>query len=119
MARYVDGFVIPIAKKDLNAYRRLARSGARMWKKHGAVAYAECAAEDLKTRWGTSFKKLCQLKRGETVVFSWIVYKSKADRKKVNEAVMKDPAMKKMMEKAMPFDAKRMSYGGFSVIVEF
>jgi uncharacterized protein YbaA (DUF1428 family) len=119
MARYVDGFVIPIPKKNMPAYRRMARESASIWKKCGAVEYKECAGEDLRNRWGVTFKKLCRLKPGETVVFSWIVYKSKADRKKVNAAVMKDPRIKKMMTKAMPFDVKRMTYGGFSVIVEF
>ncbi len=118
MARYVDGFVIPLSKKNLAAYRRVAREGARIWKKHGALDFKECAADNLNFRWGTSFRKLCRLKPGETVVFSWIVYKSKADRKKVLAAVNKDPRTQKMMTKEMPFDMKRMSCGGFSVVAD-
>ena len=118
MARYVDGFVIPIPKKNLAAYRRMARAGAKIWKDHGAVEYRECVGDDLKNKWGVPFGKLAKVKPGETVVFSWIVFKSKADRKKVNAAVMKDPRVRKMMTESPPFDMKRMAYGGFIVLVD-
>ena len=117
MARYVDGFVIPLPKKKLAAYRRVAQKAAKIWREHGALEYFETVGEELKPRWG--FPKLAKLRRGETIVFSWIVYKSKADRNRVNASVMKDPRMKPMMEPAaMPFDMKRMAMGGFEVIVE-
>jgi uncharacterized protein YbaA (DUF1428 family) len=117
MARYVDGFVIPLPKKKLAAYRRIAQKAGKIWREHGALEYFETVGEELKPRWG--FPKLAKLRRGETVVFSWIVYKSKADRNRVNAKVMKDPRMKPMMDPAaMPFDMKRMAMGGFEVIVE-
>jgi uncharacterized protein YbaA (DUF1428 family) len=117
MARYVDGFVIPLPKKKLAAYRRVAQKAGKIWREHGALEYFETVGEELKPRWG--FPKLAKLRRGETVVFSWIVYKSKADRNRVNAKVMKDPRMKPMMDPgAMPFDMKRMAMGGFKVIVE-
>ena len=118
MARYVDGFIIPIPRKNLASYRRMARAAGRIWKELGAIEYRECAGDDLKNKWGVSFTKLAKVKPGETVVFSWIVYKSKADRKKVNAAVMKDPRIRRMMTKAAPFDMKRMAYGGFNVLVD-
>src|SRR5262245_58965266 len=114
---YVDGFVIPVPKKSLAAYRRLAKVGARIWKKHGALEYYECSGDDLAVKWGQGFRRLARLKPSETVVFSWIVYRSKADRKRVNDRVMKDPAMNDpQMQKSMPFDLKRMAYGGFKVL---
>jgi uncharacterized protein YbaA (DUF1428 family) len=117
MARYVDGFVIPLPKKKLAAYRRVAQKAGKIWREHGALEYFETVGEELKPRWG--FPKLAKLRRGETVVFSWIVYKSKADRNRVNAKVMNDPRMKPMMDPAaMPFDMKRMAMGGFEVIVE-
>lgn len=117
MARYVDGFVLPVATKNLAAYRRLARLGAKIWRENGALEYVETVGDDLKPKWG--FPKLVKPRRGETIVFSWIVYKSKADRDRVNAKAMKDPRMKPMMDpKAMPFDMKRMAMGGFEVIVE-
>jgi uncharacterized protein YbaA (DUF1428 family) len=117
MARYVDGFVIPLPKKKLAAYRRVAQKAGKIWREHGALEYFETVGEELKPRWG--FPKLAKLRREETIVFSWIVYKSKADRNRVNAKVMKDPRMKPMMDPAaMPFDMKRMAMGGFQVIVE-
>jgi uncharacterized protein YbaA (DUF1428 family) len=117
MARYVDGFVIPLPKKKLAAYRRVAQKAGKIWREHGALEYFETVGEELKPRW--SFPKLAKLRRGETIVFSWIVYKSKADRNRVNAKVMKDPRMKPMLDPAaMPFDMKRMAMGGFEVIVE-
>jgi uncharacterized protein YbaA (DUF1428 family) len=115
--RYVDGYVIPVPKKNLNAYRRMAEIGAKTWMKHGALDYKECVGEDLKTKWGTSFSQMMKLKPGETVVFSYIVFKSRAHRDCVNAQVMKE--MEKMSKtKEMPFDIKRMVYGGFRVMVD-
>lgn len=114
---YVDGYVLPVPKKNLNTYARMAKMGAKMWLKHGALDYKECVAEDLKTKWGMPFSKMMKLKPDETVVFSWIVFKSRAHRDRVNAKVMKE--MEKMGGmKEMPFDMKRMVYGGFKVIVE-
>ncbi len=115
--KYVDGFVVPFPKKNLAAYRRLAKVGARLWKKHGALEYFECLGDDLKVKFGMPFPRLARLKAGETVAFSYIVYKSRAHRDAVNARVMKDPALAKMPKK-MPFDPKRMAYGGFKVLVE-
>ena len=115
---YVDGFVVPVPKKKLQAYRRMARKGGKLWREHGALEFRECVADDVK--WGkrTSFPRSVKLKPGETVVFSWIVYKSRAHRDRVNAKVMKDKRLASMMDpKAMPFDAKRMIYGGFKVMV--
>ena len=114
---YVDGFLIPVPKKNLAAYRRMAKLGAKIWMKHGALEYRECVGDDLNVKWGLPFPKLLKLKPGQTAVFSWIVYKSKADRNRVNAAVMKDPLMAKA-PKVMPFDMKRMGFGGFKVLVE-
>lgn len=114
---YVDGFVIPIPKKNVAAYRRMARVGAKVWMKHGALEYRECVGEDFKTQCGMPFPKLLRLKRDQTVIFAWIVYASKADRTRVNKAVMEDPAMGEV-PKTMPFDLKRMVNGGFKVLVE-
>ena len=114
--RYVDGYVLPVPKKKLKEYVRLARVGERMWRKHGALDYKECVGDDLKTKWGTAFPKMMKLKPGETVVFSYIVFKSRAHRDRVNARVMKE--MEKMCEpKDMPFDVKRMVYGGFKGMV--
>ena len=114
---YVDGYVLPIPKKNLKAYARMARMGAKIWMKHGALDYKECVGEDLKTKWGMPFSRLMKLKPGETVVFSYIVFKSRAHRDRVNAKVMKE--MEQMGDmKEMPFDIKRMAYGGFKVLVE-
>jgi len=116
--RYVDGYVLPVPKKNLAAYRRMAKAGARLWKKHGALEYFECVGDDLNVKWGVlTFLRLVKPRRGETVVFSFIVYKSRAHRDRVNAMVMKDPMMSKM-PKTMPFDMKRMTMGGFKVLVE-
>ncbi len=115
--KYVDGFVIPIPKKNLPAYRRMARRGGELWKKHGALEYRECVAEDMRAPWSLPFPLLLNLKRGETVVLSWIVFKSRAHRDRVNAEVMKDPQAK-MEGTPMPFDMKRMAYGGFTTIVD-
>ena len=119
MARYVDGFVLPVPKKNLEAYRRMAQKAGRVWREHGAIEFRECAGDDLKVKMGVSFTRLVKSKPGETVMFSWIVYKSRAHRDRVNAKVMKDPRLAKMMDpKSTPFDVKRMAYGGFKVIVD-
>jgi uncharacterized protein YbaA (DUF1428 family) len=119
MAQYVDGFVIPIPKRNIDAYRRMARKAGKIWREHGALEYRECVAEDVKPGKLTSFPQSVKLKPDETMVFSWIVYKSRAQRDRINAKVMKDPRLKDMMDaKAMPFDGKRMVYGGFEVIVD-
>ena len=117
MARYVDGFVIPIQKRKLKAYVRMAKLGAKLWKEYGALDYYECVGDDLKTKWGMPFTRLAKLKRGETVVFSFIVYKSRQHRDRVNARVMKDPRVNTPEMKQMPFDMKRFAYGGFRVLV--
>ena len=115
---YVDGFIVPVPKKRLNAYRTMARKAAKVWREHGALDYRECVAEDVKVGKWTSFPRSVKLKPGETVVFAWITYKSRKHRDRVNTKVMKDPRLADMMDpKAMPFDAKRMIYGGFEVFV--
>jgi uncharacterized protein YbaA (DUF1428 family) len=119
MARYVDGFVLPVPKRNLDAYRRQARKAGKIWREHGALEYRECVADDVKVGKLTSFPQSVKRKRDETVVFSWIVFKSRAHRDRVNAKVMKDPRLADMMDpKAMPFDSKRMIYGGFSVLVD-
>jgi uncharacterized protein YbaA (DUF1428 family) len=119
MARYVDGFVLPVPKKNLQAYRRLAQLAGRVWREHGALAYVESAGDDVKPGKHTSFPQSVKLKPGETVFFSWIVYRSRAHRDRVNAKVMKDPRLAKMMNpKAMPFDGKRMFFGGFKTVVD-
>jgi uncharacterized protein YbaA (DUF1428 family) len=115
---YVDGFVLPVPKKKLAAYRRMAKAGAKVCREHGALEFRECAGDDLNIGMGVPFTKLTKTKPGETVVFSWIVYKSRADRDRVNKKVMKDPRMAKMMKGPMPFDMKRMAMGGFKMIVD-
>ena len=117
---YVDGFLIPIKKKNINAYRKMAKEGGRIWRKYGALDYKECVGDDLKNTFGLSFTKIAKLKPGETVVFSYIVCKSRKHRDAVNKKVMADPSMSpEMMEKmVMPFDVKRMGYGGFEVMVD-
>jgi uncharacterized protein YbaA (DUF1428 family) len=117
--KYVDGYVLPVPKKNLESYRRMARKAGRIWREHGAIDYCECAGEDLRAKWGVPFPKQLKAKPGETVVFSWIVFKSRADRDRVNAKVMKDPRLKELAgSEDMPFDCKRMVYGGFKTIVE-
>jgi uncharacterized protein YbaA (DUF1428 family) len=116
--RYVDGFVIPISKKKIPAYRRIATAAGKVWRDHGALDYFECVGDDLQAKWGVPFPRLARIKKGETVLFSFIVYKSRAHRDKVNAKVMKDPRISAMCEPdKMPFDAKRMSFGGFKSLV--
>ncbi len=117
--KYVDGYVLPVPKKNLAAYRRMALEAARVWREHGALEFRECVGDDLKTIKVKSFPSVVKPKRGETVVFSWIVYKSRAHRDKVNDKAMKDSRLVRMMKtKKMPFDSKRMAYGGFKVMVD-
>ena len=116
--RYVDGFVVPVPKKNMQAYRRMAQKAGKVWREHGALEYVECIADDVKPGKLTSFPQSVKSKRDETVVLAWIVYKSRADRDRINAAVMKDPRMANMDPKAMPFDAKRMFWGGFKTMVE-
>ena len=115
---YVDGFVLPIPKKNVDAYRRMARTAGRIWREHGALEYRECIADDVKVGKYTSFPRSVKLERGEVVWFSWIVFKSRRHRDAVNAKVMKDPRLADSMDpKKMPFDARRMIYGGFKVVV--
>lgn len=116
---YVDGFLIPVPKKNIAAYAKISRKAGRIWREHGALEYRECLGDDLVIHGAPLFPKLLKLKRGETVVFSWIVYKSRKHRDQVNAKVMKDPRLAGMMTPgAMPFDVKRMAYGGFKTIVD-
>jgi len=116
---YVDGFVVPVPTKNLPAYRRIAQLAAKVWKEHGAIEVCECVADDVKPGKWTSFPQSVKLKKGETVVFSWITYKSRAHRDSVHAKVMKDPRFADMMNpKNSPIDGKRMIYGGFKVLLE-
>jgi uncharacterized protein YbaA (DUF1428 family) len=116
---YVDGFVLPIPKKNQAAYRSIARKAGRIWREHGALEYRECMGEDVKPGKWTSFPQSVNLKAGEVVWFSWIVFKSRKHRDQVNARVMKDPRLAGSMDPSkMPFDGKRMVYGGFEVKVD-
>jgi uncharacterized protein YbaA (DUF1428 family) len=116
---YVDGFVLPVPKKKLQSYRRMAAKAGKIWREHGALEFKECAADDVKTGKLTSFPQSVMLKRSETVVFSYIVYKSRAHRDRVMAKVMKDPRLAGMMNaKDIPFDGQRMIWGGFRTIVD-
>jgi uncharacterized protein YbaA (DUF1428 family) len=115
---YVDGFVLPVPKKKVQAYKRLAQKAGKVWKEYGALEFRECVADDVKMGKFTSFPRSVKLKPSETVIFSWIVYKSRAHRDRVNAKVMKDKRIAGMDMKDMPFDPKRMIYGGFKVMVD-
>ena len=119
---YVDGFLLAVPKKKIGLYRRIARRAGKVWMKYGALQYVETVGDDLVHAKVVSFTKSSRAKAGEVPVFSWIVYKTKADRNRINTLVMNDPAMQKMMKKMktqpQPFDMKRMAYGGFKTIVE-
>jgi uncharacterized protein YbaA (DUF1428 family) len=115
---YVDGFIVPVPKKNLAAYRRLARLAGKVWREHGALDFKECVADDVKKGRWTSFPRSVKLKPNETVVFSWITYKSRAHRDRVNGKVMKDPRIIKLMKQTPVFDGKRMIYGGFKLLVK-
>lgn len=114
---YVDGYVIPIAKKNLAAYKKLAQLAGKIWKQYGALEYRECAGDDLLAPMGIPFTKLLKLKKTETVIFAWVVYKSKAHRNSVNKKVMKDPRLSSIPG-PMPFDCKKITYGGFKTLVD-
>ena len=116
---YVDGFLLAVPKKNLKAYVAIARRAGKVWREYGAIDYKECVGDDLEVKGVASFMKTARTKAGETVVFSWITYKSKAHRDAVNKKVMKDERMNRMMkDKKMPFDMKRINYGGFRVVVD-
>ena len=115
---YVDGFVVPVPRKNLPAYRRMARKAGKVWKEYGALDYREWISDDVKVGKLTSFPRSVKLKPGETVVFAWIVYKSRKHRDRVNAKVMKDPRLSDMMDlKSMPFDGRRLIFGGFKKLV--
>jgi uncharacterized protein YbaA (DUF1428 family) len=117
--RYVDGFVLPVPTKNLKAYRRMASMAGKVWMEHGALQYVECAGDDLNVKMGMPFPRQIKTKRGETVVFAWIVYKSRAHRDRVNAKVMADPRLgASMKDMEMPFEMKRMVYGGFKTLVD-
>jgi uncharacterized protein YbaA (DUF1428 family) len=116
---YVDGFVLPVPKRKLAAYRAMARKAGKVWREHGALEFKECVADDVKRGKVTSFPQAVKLKAGETVFFSYIVFRNKAERDRINAKVMKDKRIANMMEpKDMPFDARRMVYGGFKTVVD-
>ncbi len=117
--RYIDAFVLPVPEKNLKAYQAIAQKAGKVWREHGALEYIEAAGDDLVVKMGVSFTQLMKPKKGETVIVSFIVYKSRAHRDRVNTKVMADPRLKKMMENSpMPFDLKRMVYGGFKTLVD-
>ena len=117
--KYVDGFMMAVPKKNLPAYARLARAAGRIWREHGALDYKECAGDDLAVKRGVPFPRQMQIRPDETVVFSYIVFKSRAHRDRVNARVVKDPRVATRCSTAeIPFDAKRMVYGGFTVLAE-
>jgi len=118
MAHYIDGFIVPVPKRSLKAYRALARKCSKIWLEHGALEVRECVADDVPYGKRTSFPRSVKMKRNETVVFSWIIYKSRSHRDSVMKKVMADPRMAQMMKGTPPFDAKRMIFGGFKVILE-
>lgn len=118
IARYVDGFIIPIKKKNLLAYKKIAKLGCKVWMEHGALDYYECVGDEITSPWGVPFTKLCNLKKDETVIYAFIVYKSKADRKRVNKKVHTDPRMTAMKDMVMPFTMERFTMGGFKVLVQ-
>jgi uncharacterized protein YbaA (DUF1428 family) len=115
---YVDGYVLPVPKKKIAAYQKIAAKAGKIWRDNGALEYRECVGEDLKTKFGVPFPKQLKVKAGETVVFSWIVFKSKAHRNSVNAKVMKDKRMAEFANVPMPFDCKRICYGGFKILVD-
>lgn len=119
MSNYIDGFVLTIARKNLAGYRRIARMASKVWRDHGAIAYVECAGDDMRAPQMIPFPKLAKARKNETVIFSWAAFKSRAARDKANAAIMKDPRITKMGEECKRLvDCKRMAYGGFKVIVQ-
>jgi uncharacterized protein YbaA (DUF1428 family) len=118
MAKYVDGFILPVPDDKVEDYRRIASQAGEVWREHGALEYYECVAEDVKPGELTSFPQSVNAEDGETVVFAWIAFESRAERDRINAKVMEDPRIKGTEEQMMPFDLKRMVYGGFEVLVE-
>lgn len=116
MAQYVDGYIIPIKKKNLNTYKKMSKLGCKVWMDHGALSYYECVGDELKSKWGLPFPKLCKLKADETLVYAFVVYKSKSHRNQVNKKVHSDPRMTGAPPE-MPFDMKRFSVGGFKTMI--
>jgi uncharacterized protein YbaA (DUF1428 family) len=117
--KYVDGYVLPVPKKNLKAYTRMAQKAGKVWREHGALDYKECAGDDQNVKFGVPFPRQMRIKPGEKVVFAYIVFKSRAHRDRVNAKVMKDPRLQSMGDpNNMPFDVKRMVYGGFQVLVD-
>ena len=118
MARYVDGFVVPVPKKKLDAYKKMARMSSKVWREYGALDYVECIADDVKPGKVTSFPQAVKLKKGEIVVFAWIVYKSRKDRDRIMDLIMNDKRFAGYNPDNMPFDGKRMFFGGFEVMIK-
>jgi uncharacterized protein YbaA (DUF1428 family) len=118
MSRYIDGYILPLPKKNIEAYRKQAATAGKVWKEHGALEYVECIAEDVKPGKVTSFPQAVKLEADETVVFGGVVFESRAERDRINALVMKDPRLAGMNPKTMPFDAMRMFWGGFDLFVE-
>ena len=119
MAHYVDGFIVPVPKRNVQAYKRMARKAGKVWREYGALEYIECAGDDVKPGKVTSFPQAVKLKKGETVFFSWIIYNSRKDRDRINSKVMRDPRLASMMDpKKLPFDGMRMFWGGFKSVIE-
>ena len=118
MAHYLDGYVIPLPNKSVNAYRRAAQKAGKIWRDHGALEFRECIGDDLNIKMGLPFPRGIKIKSGETVLFSYVLFKSRGHRDRVNAKVMRDPRLVKLMKPPMPFDVKRMLYGGFKTIVE-
>jgi uncharacterized protein YbaA (DUF1428 family) len=118
MALYADGYVLPVPKKNVDTYRRIAQRAGRIWREYGALEYRECVGDDLNVKGLVPFRRAARAKSGETVVFAWIVFKSRAHRDRVNAKVIKDPRIASMDPKSMPFDMKRIVYGGFKLIVD-
>ncbi|HJR85125.1 MAG TPA: DUF1428 domain-containing protein [Nitrososphaeraceae archaeon] len=117
-AHYVDGFVLAVPKRNIDAYRRMARMGGKIWREHGALEFRECVGDDLAVKMGVPFSRIMKKKQNETIIFSWITFKSRTHRDRVNAKVMKDPRLDDMDPKSMPFDVKRMAYGGFKILVD-
>jgi uncharacterized protein YbaA (DUF1428 family) len=119
MPHYVDGYVLPVPKDKVAAYRRLASKAGKIWIEHGALEYRECVGDDLDIKGVLPFTRLAKAKPEETVIFAWVVYKSRADRDRVNAKVMSDPRIAGMGTDAVPFNSKRMAFGGFKTLVGF
>ena len=118
MARYVDGYVLPIPRKHVETYRKIAQAAGRIWREHGALSYTESMGDDVKPGKLTSFPQAVKLRKGEVVWLSWAMYKNRAHRDRVNKKVLADPRLEAMAKEPFPFDMKRMVMGGFDVIVD-